>query len=129
MHVRSRREKPEIAAFAKETSSKGMPEVVIVRVLMESQSKPEIVDESSSVDGTVERVVALVADKHWPVRAYTRRDEDEGGRRESGAQEEVSRERSSASGRSARSSPFPSPLRPARIFACCVLGFISTGLF
>ena len=64
MHVRFRREKAEITAFAKETSSKGMPKVVIVRVTMESQSKPKIVEESGSIDRTVERVVALVTDKH-----------------------------------------------------------------
>jgi len=85
MHVRFRREKPEITAFAKETSSKGMPEVVIVRVTMESQSKPEIVEESGSIDGTVERVVALVTDKHQSVYAYTRRDKDEDGRAERSA--------------------------------------------
>ena len=45
-----------------------MPEVVVVRVSVESQSEPKVVEESGSVDGTVERVVAFVTDKHRPGR-------------------------------------------------------------
>lgn len=41
-----------------------MPEVVVVRVPMESQSEPEVVEESGRIDGAVERVIAFVTDEH-----------------------------------------------------------------
>lgn len=41
-----------------------MSEVVVVRMLMESQSEPEVVEESGGIDGAVERVIAFVTDEH-----------------------------------------------------------------
>ena len=64
MHARSRCKKLEIAVFAKKTRCKRMPEVVVVRVPMESQSEPEVVEESGRIDGAVERVIAFVTDEH-----------------------------------------------------------------
>ena len=65
MRVCSRWEQLEITALAKKTRSKRMPEVVILRMPMKSQSKSEIMKERSSIDRTVEWVVSFVADKHY----------------------------------------------------------------
>ena len=47
-----------------DTRQKGVPEVVILRMSMESQSESEIAKERSGVDGAVERIIAFITDKH-----------------------------------------------------------------